>query len=170
MDSKGQTTHGRKRTRLFFACRATGLAWISLLLPGCPSVVDPYTPEPMPDYAVFVAQIQPFIGHNCAFSGCHGTLGRSLTLYAVDYLRAPLQFSDTPLDEKHLTDAELSWNFDALRMRIRGATSADTCGLVLKCLDPKVGGIRHATDTVIFADTSDPAYQTLRNWVAGGLK
>ena len=170
MDSNGQKTEGHKRTLLLTAWHVTGLAVLSFALAGCPSVANPYAPEPMPDYNKFVADIQPFVGRACATSGCHGTLGRSLTLYSVDYLRAPPKFSDTPLDEKHLTDAELSWNFDALRMRLRDATSADQCKLVLKCLDPTQGGIRHAADLVIFADRSDPGYQMLVAWVAGGLR
>ena len=166
MDSIGQPTRAYTPSRLAKSCGATALLLTAFSLTGCPSITNPYTPEPMPDYNVFIAQIQPFVGRSCAFSGCHGTRGESLTLYAVDYLRAPSQFSDTPLDEKHLTDAEISWNFDALRMRIRDASSAEQSRLVLKCLDPKQGGIRHGGDVVIFADRTDPGYKMLVSWVA----
>ena len=146
--------------------------WLLLLVSatGCPSVNDPYAPFPVPNFVDFVTKVQPVIGRHCASAACHGSVGRSLTFYAVDYLRAPPAFSDTPLDEKHLTDAELAWNYDALRMRIRGETSADQSRLLLKTLDPKLGGIRHGDGFVIFADRNQPDFKTLHDWIAGGLK
>ncbi len=170
MDSNGRTTGGHFRTTQIWACRVTALVAVVLTLPGCPSIADPYAPMPMPDYNQFVSDVQPLVGRSCGVAGCHGTRGESLTLYAVDYLRAPQEFSNTPLDEKHLTDAELSWNFDALRARIRGAASAESSELVLKCLDPAAGGIRHGTGVVVFSDRNDPAYKKLVTWVSGGLK
>lgn len=170
MGSIGYTTEGKTRTHRTWVCGATALCMILLTLSGCPSVPDPYVPMPMPDYNLFVTDIQPFVSRGCAFGGCHGTLGDSLTLYAVDYLRAPQEFSNTPLDEKRLTDAEMTWNFDALRARLRGAPSAEKSELVLKCLDPALGGIRHGKDVVIFSDRSDPMYKKLVAWVSGGLK
>ncbi len=145
----------------------TGLA---VTATACPSVDNPYTPLPVADFSVFVTKIQPVIGHSCAFAACHGKLGSSLTLYAVDYLRAPPAFSDTPLDEKHLTDAELSWNYEALCMRLRNETSAANSALLLKCLDPKQGGIVHADGLIVFPDRSQPAYKALEGWISGGLK
>ena len=170
MDSNGQTIEGTLSAIPRVVLRGLTLFALVLTTTACPSVADPYAPLPMPDYNKFVSEIQPLVGQHCAFAGCHGAVGRSLTLYAVDYLRAPPEFSDKPLDEKRLTDAELSWNFDAMRMRMRSATKADTSELALKCLDPQVGGIRHASGVVVFADRSDPDYQTLVAWIAGGIR
>ena len=151
------------------------LRWLSLwtclgAASACASVDDPYTPFPGPDFSAFVTKVQPVLASHCASPACHGDTGRSLTLYAVDYLRAPPAFSDTPLDEKHLTDAELAWNYDALRIRMRGEKSAASSKLLLKCLDPNKGGIRHATGIVIFPNIEEPEYKILRDWISGGLK
>jgi len=146
--------------------------WLVLLVAatGCPSVKDPYTPLPVPSFSDFVTQVQPVLSRHCASAGCHGTVGGSLTVYAVDYLRAPPAFADTPLDEKHLTDAELAWNFDALRMRMRGEKSAQQSKLLLKTLDPKLGGIRHGDGIRVFRDRNHPDFNILRDWIAGGLQ
>lgn len=149
-----------------WTCLLASLACAS----ACASVDDPYTPFPVPDFSAFVTKVQPVLASHCASPACHGEKDRSLSLYAVDYLRAPPAFSDTPLDEKYLTDAELAWNYDALRIRIRGEKSASSSKLLLKCLDPKKGGIRHATGIVIFPDIEEPEYKVLRDWISGGIK
>lgn len=141
----------------------------TLALTGCPPVDNPYRLFPEPDYAQFEVEIQPLVRENCAYLGCHGDHQRSLTLYAVDYLRAVPSVEGQAVEEDALTDSELFWNYDALRIRLADETSAEDSRLLLKCLDPALGGIDHADGEVIFEDLDDPGYQSLKDWIAGAL-
>ncbi len=145
------------------------LAASALVIVACPAVDNPFRPLPEPSYRDFVANVQPVIEAECAFPGCHGTLDRPLTLYARGFLRAPPVFAGTPLDDTHLTDEELAWNYDAMRVRIADETSADDARLLLKCLDTAEGGIDHAEGIVVFRERDDPGYEALLRWIEGGL-
>ena len=140
-----------------------------LPLAGCPEVDNPFRPYPEPNFDEFVVEIQPLLTQQCAFNGCHGTPDRPLTLYAKDYLRAEPEFPEKPLDEGALTAGELAWNYDALRMRTTGVDNADDAPLLLKCLDPAIGGIEHDGDLVIFETRDHAQYVKLRDWIQGGL-
>ena len=140
-----------------------------LALAACPVVDNPHRVYPEPDYDDFVVEIQPMLTAQCASNGCHGSPDRPLTLYAVGYLRAEPEFPETPLWEHELTAGELAWNYDALRIRMLGAAEADDAKLLLKCLDPAIGGISHAGDLVIFETRDHPEYVKLRDWIEGGL-
>lgn len=142
---------------------------LPLLLTGCPELDNPYLPYPAPKFQTYVNNIQPMVRQRCAFLGCHGSVDRPLTLYAVGFLRAPAGFPGTPLLENELTDAELAWNYDGLRMRLVDASSPESSLLLSKCLDPAKGGRKHADGYVVFADTDDSDYQMLRKWIEGGL-
>ena len=141
---------------------------VLLATAGCDEVDNPYFPFPEPSHDLYVATVQPVVDRECAFVGCHGALERTLTLYAVEFLRAPAPFAGAPLSEGKLSPGELAWNYDAMRMRLIGETSADDARLLLKCLDPEQGGIAHA-DTVVFATRDDPGFVRLRDWIQGGL-
>ncbi len=136
-----------------------------LAVAGCESIDNPRYVPPKPNYGQFVTFVQPVLGRRCASSACHGDPHRSLKLYAVDFLRAPPEFAETPLDETRLTEAELTWNYDAIRNRLRGVTSLNNCKLLLKCLPLDQGGIRHGSGFEIFASRDDPDYKLLADWV-----
>ncbi len=142
---------------------------LAVLLSGCPEVDNPYLPYPEPDFDDFVVEIQPIVRKRCANNGCHGSVDRPLTLYGVGYLRAQPDFPGTPMPEFELTPAELAWNYDAMRIRMLGAGSADEATLLLKCLDPAVGGIAHDVDLVVFESRDEADYIRLRDWIEGGL-
>ena len=148
--------------------RTRWIAAVVVSLAGCPPVDNPYLPPPEPDYDEYVARVQPVVQSSCAFLGCHGTRERTLTLFAVDFLRAE-QSSGAPVDPARIADDELLWNYDELRMRLIDETSADDSYLLLKGLDPALGGIDHADGTVVFASRDDSRFQALRQWIAGGL-
>lgn len=116
-----------------------------------------------------MATIQPIIGARCAFLGCHGSYQRALTLFAVGQLRAPPSFPGAPLDETRLEDAELAWNYDALRMRLIDESFAGSSRLLLKNIDPADGGAHHADGVVVFDDCNATDCQTLLDWIASGL-
>ena len=132
---------------------------------ACQSIDNPRYLPLKPDRGNFVTFVQPILGEHCASVACHGNDSRSLKLYAVNYLRAPPDFAEAPLDENHLTEAELTWNYDAVRTRLRGATSLNDCKLLLKCLAVDQGGIVHASGITVFASKSDPDYKLLSDWI-----
>jgi len=141
---------------------------VAFALAACPTLDNPFLPLPEPSYDEYVAYVQPIVGESCASLGCHGANDRTLTLYATDYLRATTP-PGTPLDPDHLTPGELRWNYDGMRMRLVDETSADTAVLLLKNLDPAEGGIEHGDGLVVFESREDPDFQTLRDWIEGGL-
>ena len=136
---------------------------------GCPALDNPYRPFPAPSFRAFTDDVQPLLRRDCAALGCHGSPDRTLTLYAVGFLRAPPPFAGEPLDETRLTEAELRWNYDELRIRLLGETAPDDARLLLKCLDPAAGGIEHADGVVVYESRRDPGFRTLRDWIAEGL-
>ncbi len=144
-------------------------ALMASITAGCAPLDNPYAPYPEPDYETFVLDVQPMIADGCASSGCHGVHARTLTLYAVDHLRAePLQVG-APIEVDILSEGELAWNYDALRVRTLGERKADNAMLLLKCLDPKKGGLVHADGFVVFEDRDDPDLVLLRDWIESGL-
>lgn len=140
---------------------------LTVALFGCEALDNPYAPYPEPSFNEFVTSVQPIVRKSCAYLACHGTLERSLSVYAVGFLRAPPPFAGTSLDEHQLTDEELAWNFDSLRVRAADGSEAAESALLLKCLDPVAGGIEHADGLVIFEDRSHPDYQSFELWVEG---
>ena len=140
-------------------------ALLALSLGACAEVDNPHLAFPEPDYEMYVADVQPIVATRCASLGCHGAVERALSLYAVGFLRAPPLFPGTPLDEYQLTEAELAWNHDSMRMRLLDAESPQTTVLVLKCIDPAVGGQVHADGLVVFESEDDLDYQTLVTWI-----
>jgi len=100
------------------------------------------------DAAYYATEVQPLVGRDCAFEGCHGREGMPLTLYAVDYLRLrdPEGLVDTSgpsFDERALSDAELEHDRRAIAAR---TSRADPQGdaLILRLVPVDQGGIPHA--------------------------
>lgn len=147
----------------------TLLAAAPIVLAACPPLQNDYLPFPDADYDRFVGEVQPIARQSCATLGCHGNPSRTLTIYSVDQLRAPPSTPGIPVDPDALSPAELQWNYDAFRLRLIDETSAQDAILLLKCLDPALGGIEHADGTVVFESRDDPDFQTLQDWIATGL-
>ncbi len=142
---------------------------MAVSLTGCPVMDNEYLPYPQPNFDEYEVRVQPIMNKSCANLGCHGTHDISLTLYAPGYLRAKPTSPMTPIDPDYLSYDELLWNYDALAMRILDEESADECRLLLKCLDPKVGGIEHADGTVVWQTMKDEDLQIFKEWIEGGL-
>ena len=141
----------------------------AVALSGCPGPDNPYLPYPEPDYDEYVANVQPIVERSCSNLGCHGDLGRRLTFYTVEYLRAEPAVPGAPLDPDRLTTAELGWNYDSLRARLIDEESADEARVLLKNLDPEAGGIVHADGEVVWYATDAPDYVAFRAWIETGL-
>lgn len=138
-------------------------------LGSCAPQDNPYEPYPEPDLESFRLDVQPMLRLECATSGCHGTHQRALTLFSVDGLRAEPSAAQGAIDPDELSEAELGWNYDAMRMRLRGEQDADEAELLLKCLAPSAGGIVHSDWLVVFEDREEPGYVVLRDWIETGL-
>ena len=146
------------------------LLWVIGLLGttliGCPEVDNPYRPPAKANYEDFVSDVQPVLTKRCSFLTCHGATERRLTLYAVGFLRAKPSLPGTPLNENALTEQELGWNFDSIRLLLDDAKDATEPRFLLKNLDPAAGGIVHAGGSVIFESRADPEFQALATWIA----
>jgi hypothetical protein len=140
-----------------------------LALAGCPELDDPYLPYPEPDFQLYVGEIQPIVDQSCSSLGCHGVHDRRLTLYSVDFLRAEPRSVGEPLEMDRLSAGELAWNYDGLRLRMLDEPDAEDSRLVLKCLDPELGGIPHGDGVIVWEDREDRDYLDFVDWLETGL-
>lgn len=164
---RGSRSGGSLGRRRLLAVAPAALLFASLI--GCPGPDNPYRPYPEPDFDQFVSEVQPVLARSCSNLGCHGDPDRRLTLYSVEYLRAEPAVPGSPLDSDRLAAAELGWNFDSMRARLIDEVDADEARLLLKCLDPEVGGIEHAEGEVVWTSADEPDYVALRDWIETGL-
>ncbi len=104
----------------------------------------------------FAEEVAPLLARRCGTSACHslGASGRS---------PRRLQFR-LDADGRIPTDAMDAAYASAKRV-IDTTESADLSSLLRKPLRPELGGLTHGGG-VAFSDRRDPAYQTLRSWVA----
>jgi len=147
---------------------AAAVGALAALCSGCPELDNPRLLPPEPPYEQFVSEVQPVLSKSCSSHGCHGTVIRPLTLYAVGHLRAPPGFSTEPLPENKLTERELAWNYEAMCLRLIDEMADDVPDLLRKQLPVQDGGIDHADGFVVFADTDEPGYKALAAWIAAG--
>lgn len=138
-------------------------------LVACPPLDNPYLPYPEPDFNLYLGTVQPIVDRSCASLGCHGDHRRRLTFYSVDYLRAEPKAVGDPLDPDQLTSEEILWNYESLRTRLIDETDAATSRLVLKCVDPDLGGIEHGDRVIVWADLTNRDYQEFVRWIETGL-
>ena len=156
---------------LFRVGRCVGLTLgLVFSLAGCPELDNPYMDAPRPQFEPqFEQHIQPIVRESCAAMSCHGTPDRALTLYAVGFLRRKPPLPGQPLPEAHLTEQELTWNYDALRLRTIDAERAEDSLLLRKCLEPDEGGIVHADGIVIFKTMNDAGFKKFREYFQNGI-
>ncbi len=148
---------------------ALGLFVLGAALAACPALENPYLPYPDLSLSDYSGDIQPIVDRSCSSLGCHGDHNRRLTFYSVDFLRAdPLAVGD-PLDPDALTPREELWNYEGLRTRLVDETDAATSLLVLKCIDPELGGIPHGDGIIVWDDLGDPDYEAFVGWIEEGL-
>lgn len=138
-------------------------------LAACPGPDNPYVPYPELDFNQYPVVVQPVIDRSCSSLGCHGDHNRRLTFYSVDFLRAEPLATGQPLDPYALSTGEELWNYNGLRTRLLDETDAEGSRLVLKCIDPELGGILHGDDVIVWDDLEDPDYRTLVDWIEAGL-
>ena len=74
-----------------------------------------------------------------------------------------------PLDPDDLTAGEQMWNYNGLRTRLLDETDAASSRLVLKCIDPELGGIVHGDGLIVWDDLEDRDYLEFVAWIEAGL-
>ena len=158
------------------APRANGarlvLAFVCGLLPvACGEVgTGPLSELPAPDRDRYEREIQPIVALRCGSRACHGAVARSLALYSVAYHRARPEGAGEGLDEAALAAEELDANYDALRYRMAGASSAEETRLLRKVLPPgERGGVGHGADVVVFPTVYEPHFRAFSGWVASAF-
>ena len=143
------------------------LACAAMLLLGC-DVTNSIRGIRDGDAELFAEEVQPILQRDCSFQGCHGREGMPLTLYAVDHLRlrdpeGDIDTSQTPLDERALSEAELEHNRRAISERT-SETDPQGEGFILRLLPESDGGIPHA-EVVVYERPDAAALATLRRFL-----
>lgn len=153
----------------------TRLVAAALLFGGC-TLDNPPRDLPELDRTYFDRAVQPVLARRCAFSDCHGSTKRFLSLYARGRHRFPGidPASGQPIGiMSPITREELDWNFDRARGFVDPAEPQKSL-LLLKPLAQEAGGLYHRAATLygenldVFLDPAEEDYATLVRWVFGG--
>jgi len=108
--------------------------------------IDPTRPiVDRTSYDRFVAEVQPVLRENCAGSSCHGQPTADLWLTCGD------------------TEEESRWNYYVTLAHMSAPASSSE--LLRRPLANTAGGVFHEGGDVL-ADTEDPRYLVMRDWVA----
>lgn len=145
------------------------LATLLLGTLGCQARDDTPVTARDGDATLFEAEVQPVLQHDCAFVGCHGREGVSLTLYAVDHLRMidPEGLVDPTrpaLDERAVSESELEHNRLAIAAR-KTADDPEAEQLLRRLLPEEEGGVAHADGTVVYDRPSADGYRALERFM-----
>lgn len=118
------------------------------------------------DPAFFRCRVQPIFDRTCAQAACHGTDDRPLRIYSRLKWRIEPAWRGTHNagGGAALTADEWCRNFDSARGFAGGDSGSSE--LVTQPLAPTLGGLPHAGFT-LFYETTDPDYQTIRQWLDG---
>lgn len=139
---------------------------------ACSSVSN----EPVPDpgstlnETVFACNVQPVLAKYCSYNACHGItgetgIGAALRVYTPGKLRNfnPMNLTDLT---KALTTDEQHANFESAAGFSFGVTNVDDNFLLRKPLPSSLGGYEHKGGA-IYADTNDPSYVAIHDWLTG---
>lgn len=118
------------------------------------------------DESFYRCRVQPIFDRSCSQLACHGTEDRPLRTYSrVKWRMNPLwRGTHNSGGNAALTAEEWCRNFSSARLFAEG--DAASSQLLTQPLSPTLGGLAHAGYT-LFYDTSDPDYQTIRQWLEG---
>jgi len=132
-----------------------------LLAAACDGPTQRYEPLEVGPLEVFAAEVQPHIESRCASAGCHGAVGRPLSLYARGQYRAE---PERTFYDEQLTRRELEANAERVAAFAHGST-VEACLFLQKPLAQEAGGVYHGGGDV-FVDADDPAYRAIALWLA----
>jgi len=139
-----------------------------LLAAGCAFDAPPANP-PIPDRAMFEAEVYPILMRDCGFPDCHGNRGRFFRVYGLGRLRLD---PEQGIDDE-LSAAERSENYERARSMLGSARTAEETLLVRKPLEIGAGGAPHlGIDDYgqdVYASTEDLSYQALLTWARTGI-
>lgn len=147
------------------------LGALGALAAGCQKdLAAPIDPADL-DRPFFDCRVQPVLTRDCSALACHGEPGRYFKLFARNRMRIA---GDETQRNAFMSPEERSHNYNAARAFV---DLADPQGSLLlgKPLEQAAGGAFHVGATLykggdVFADTEDPDYQVLAQWVAGATE
>jgi hypothetical protein len=156
-------------------------------LAGCPSYdgttpnLQTTPPDQFLDYNAYVCDVMPVLIRRCSYLACHGNPDHALRIYSSGKLRlgptATRNDRDAPLSAM-----EVELNFESTSGILESTTAADRAQpdltkvlLLQKPLAARFGGGEHHGVAVfpVFPArdlASDPEWQALVGWVAGGAQ
>ena len=118
------------------------------------------------DESFYRCRVQPIFDRSCSQLACHGTEDRPLRTYSRVKWRINPAWRGTHNagGDAALTGEEWCRNLSSARLFAGGDPAASQ--LLTQPLSPSLGGLAHAGYT-LFYETSDPDYQTIREWLSG---
>ncbi|MEZ4401925.1 MAG: hypothetical protein R3B06_17985 [Kofleriaceae bacterium] len=144
---------------------------VGVALAGCQGGLDaPRAPVAL-DRPYFDCRVQPVLTKYCAALACHGDADRFFTVFARNRLRLD---GDEAQRNGFLGLDERDVNFAAAAALV-DPEDVDASPLVRKPLAQAAGGAFHVGATRfggadVFADTTDPDYQILSQWLHGATE
>ena len=148
------------------------LALLAVIASGaCQSDLDA-TRDPITlDRPFFDCKVQPVLTKLCSALACHGAGDRYFTVYARNRLR---DGGDESERKTFMRLSERDHNYIAAGAFVDLAHPDDSL-LLRKPLEQRAGGYYHVGATLyggdnVFADTMDPDYQVLAQWIAGATE
>jgi hypothetical protein len=119
---------------------------------------------PMPDAAMFQAEVYPVLMRDCSFNACHGAAARFFQVFGPGRTRL-----DPRLDQgAPLEPLELQVSYERARSMLVSNGAVTTSLLLVKPLAEHAGGVGHGgVDDLrrnVYESALDPGYVTLLKW------
>lgn len=123
------------------------------------------------DRPYFDCRVQPVLTKYCSQQACHGDPARYFRIYARNRLR---DGGDETERNAFMRGEERAHNFEAARAFV-DLQRPDRSLLLIKPLEQDAGGAFHRGATMysgvnVFADTIDPDYQIIAQWIGGATE
>lgn len=120
---------------------------------------------PVPDRAMFEAEVYPVLLRDCGFNACHGDPARFLLVFGPGRMRV-----DPSLEmEMQPSPLEIEISYERARSMLVTTGSASASLLLTKPLQQQAGGVSHlGVDDFgrnVYQSTLAPGYATLVRWV-----
>jgi hypothetical protein len=130
-----------------------------------------------PDFNLYKAGVDNYLGRRCATLDCHGQLGRGLRLFSQNGLRAfdaaGAGFFPLTSGKEAVSDDEVTQNYLAVvglepevMTQVMAGGGADPLKLLLLKKPLLYEGHKGGQ---VMVDNSDPGYKCIASWLAGAL-
>lgn len=150
------------------------LTALSLLLLACQQESSWSGEIASPSRAMFERDVYPVLLMDCAYSQCHGAPQRFFQVLGPGRTRLqdPPDAAPYSLEERAAREMQISYERTRSMLITDGSRPLEESPLLIKPLDPSVGGTSHRGVDVfgrnVYRSVNDPAYLTLVRWALQG--